>query len=285
MLLRSPAKVNLYLRVGPRRPDGFHSLVSWFCSVGLEDTLEFSPNPSGAVTMSCDLPGVPCDERNLIIRAAQAISDLCPGHPGLHIRLQKRIPMGGGLGGGSSNAALTLRALLMLWRCSLPVSRLNDLAAQLGSDVPFFLHLPSAICRGRGEQITRIAPPVSKAVLLILPPIEMPTPMVYRQFDQMCLGADLETVEHALPDPSLPTADLLSVLVNDLEAPAFAISSQLADLRTQCQHALGRPVRMSGSGSTLFTLYDEIEQAHSAAGVIENQLRTKAIACPLGVLP
>jgi 4-diphosphocytidyl-2-C-methyl-D-erythritol kinase len=293
MLFRSPAKVNLYLRVGPRRADGFHSLISWFSSVGLSDELELTPadpgsvrgaGSNGGITLSCNLPAVPTDERNLVLRAARAIEKVCPNHAALHIHLKKVVPMGGGLGGGSSNAAIALQALNQIWNCSLPEAQLDAMAAELGSDVAFFLHLPSALCRGRGEQVQQIAPPRAQAIVLILPPIAMPTPQVYRRFDELGLGTDLEAVDRSLPDPSLPTLDLLDALVNDLERPAFDLSPELAELRLASERRLGRPVRMSGSGSTLFTLYDDLSQAQSAAEQLSRQLGVDAQSCSLAVL-
>lgn len=285
LTLRSTAKVNLYLRVGPRRPDGFHGLVSWFCSVGLEDELEFGPGEvRGVISLTCDHPEVPCDERNLIVKAGALLAAEGGGdRPGVRVHLRKRIPMGGGLGGGSSNAAAALRGLQQVWGIQLDPEREARIAAQLGSDVPFFLNAPSAICRGRGERITRVAQPVPKGIVLLLPPIAMPTPAVYRKFDEMGLGTDLEAVERTLPDPRLRAEELLPTLVNDLEAPAFAISKELAQLRDRAEKVAGRPVRMSGSGSTLFTLCDEVASAEGMAARLGRDLGIRAVGCALGI--
>lgn len=283
LILRSAAKINLYLRVGPRRPDGFHNLVSWFCMVGLVDDVEFKEavGPgTAAVTLSCDHPDVPCDGRNLILKAATSLS--AEGRPAIQVHLRKRIPMGGGLGGGSSNAATALRGLQQIWGIELSREREMEIAAGLGSDVPFFLGSPSAICRGRGESVTPISPPLATAAVLILPPIAMPTPAVYRRFDEMGMGTDLNDVEAHLPGTDLPTLDLLGRLSNDLEAPAFAISPELGGLRSRAEQLVRRPVRMSGSGSTLFTLYDWGQEATDAAAELHKALGVPAIACSLG---
>ena len=280
LAVTSLAKVNLYLRVGRRRADGFHSLVSWFCTVGLADDLKFTAVSGSEVALACDRAGVPVDGRNLVLKAAGELRPYAKRPGGLHIELRKRIPMGGGLGGGSSNAAAALKAIAQLWQCVLPADRLHEIAGGLGSDVPFFLRGPSAICRGRGELVSPLPPPVARGVLLILPGIEMPTPAVYRKFDEMGLGSDLAKLERELPDPNLRTEELLASLVNDLEAPAFAISAELAGLREEMERSLGRPVRMSGSGSTLFTLYDNEGQAAEAAAKIPSGIQ--AVACSLG---
>ena len=278
--LQSPAKINLLLRVGPRREDGFHSLLSWFSTVGLADVLELELAPAGVIRLTCDHPQVPCDERNLVIKAARLLAGHCGTDLGMRAHLQKRIPMGGGLGGGSSNAAAALTGLTRLWNCQAAPDVLDNLAAQLGSDVPFFLHPPSAICRGRGEIITPAPPPTPQAVLLILPAIAMPTPAVYSQFDEMAMGTDLQSAH--LPPAGLAAMELLPWLVNDLEPPAFALSPELGYLRDRCQAALQRPVRMSGSGSTLFTLYDEAEEADQAGQILHRQFNVSTHACNLG---
>jgi 4-diphosphocytidyl-2-C-methyl-D-erythritol kinase len=283
LVLNSYAKINLCLRVGPPRPDGFHGLVSWFCAVGLADEVEFTQIFASAgrtTTISCDNPEVPCDGRNLVLKAA---TSLCGAdHSPVHIHLRKRIPMGSGLGGGSSNAATTLRGLQQIWGIRLSPEREMEIAASLGSDVPFFLCQPSAICRGRGEQVSRTALPMAQAAVLLLPPITMPTPAVYRKFDEMELGTDLESADAQPPAPELPTMELLGLLRNDLESPAFAIAPELAALRGSAERIAGRPVRMSGSGSALFTLYDSQAQAREASAVLREALGITCVACSLG---
>jgi 4-diphosphocytidyl-2-C-methyl-D-erythritol kinase len=197
--------------------------------------------------------------------------------------LEKRIPLGAGLGGGSSDAARTLAGLNRLWQVDWPAGRLAEVAAQLGSDVPFFLHGPSSVCTGRGE-VVRPVPPPSRArwAVLVLPDVHMPTPAVYRRFDELGLGFDEEIARE--PDwdewSALSAKDLLARLVNDLEAPAFALRPDLAELRRGLEVQLGRVVRMSGSGSSLFTLFDEAEadQARAAAAGISSRPGIRALA-------
>ena len=289
MRVLAPAKINLHLRVGPRREDGFHSLLSWFVTVGLFDTLTFEAAAAGARTsMTCDMPGLPCDERNLVMRVADALAahlavDAKSGSP-LRIALFKRIPTGAGLGGGSADAARALAALNQIWNAGRSAGELSALAARFGSDLSFFFHAPSAICLGRGEIVEPVARPSASWVMLVLPQVEMPTPAVYRQFDAMGLGNVREITE--APDwatwSKLSSEELLTKLVNDLEPPAFEIAPDLGDLRSRIERLLGRPVRMSGSGSSLFTLYDDQSAAIVAAGRIEREKSVKAVAVELG---
>lgn len=295
MNLLAPAKINLHLRVGPRRRDGFHPVASWMCTVGLFDKLTLEPvrlEPgSSDVSLTCDAPGLPIDHTNLVVRMAAGYletarsSDHLATDVGVRAMLEKRIPMGGGLGGGSSDGARTLVGLNRLFRTNWAAKTLSAFAARFGSDIPFFIHGPSSICRGRGEEVRPVRPPRANWVLLILPAIQMPTPAVYRKFDELGLG-EAEVVGEGSDAAwenwgNLPAVDLLAKLVNDLEPPAFAISPALADLRQSAEALLGRAVRMSGSGSSLFTLFDSSQDAAAAVGPIEQSLPVRAIAAPL----
>jgi 4-diphosphocytidyl-2-C-methyl-D-erythritol kinase len=189
------------------------------------------------------------------------------------------------LGGGSSDAARTLLALDALDGAGWPAERLSPIAATLGSDVPFFVYGPSAVCTGRGEVVRPVAPPRPRWAVLVLPPIHMPTPAVYRQFDAMGLGRtrDIDVEPDWAAWTSMSSAELLPALVNDLEAPAFAISPGLGELRAGCERTVGRVVRMSGSGSSLFTLYDAEPEARDAAMRIgtNHGVRAEAVElCP-----
>jgi 4-diphosphocytidyl-2-C-methyl-D-erythritol kinase len=262
----SPAKINLHLRVGPLAADGFHPLLSWMCTVGLYDTMEMRPTHERGIKLACDRADVPVDATNLIVRAGQALD----GQNGAEVTLQKRIPLGGGLGGGSSNAAFALRGFDEIWNLKSPGSKLAEIAARLGSDIVFFLHGPSSVCAGRGERVTPIDRPTPKYAVLIFPRLSMSTPAVYRKFDEMKLGSS-DAIGHQ-PDwnawVKLPALELLKVLVNDLELPAFSLQPELSELKRRIERKIGRIVRMSGSGSTLFTLTDHRQEAETAIAQI-----------------
>jgi 4-diphosphocytidyl-2-C-methyl-D-erythritol kinase len=294
MRVLSPAKINLHLRVGPKRSDGFHPLVSWMVTVGLFDTLDFTLDTAGRVGLSCSDPTLATDDSNLVVRAARMIQaeamrscggetslPTVAGERGVRIKLQKVIPMGGGLGGGSSNAATTLTALNDLWKLNLSRERLSEMASAIGSDVPFFLNGPSGMCTGRGEIISRVGPPRARWVVLVLPEMSMPTAEVYRRFDQMPALPGWDEAVDASQWECLLAEDLLRVLRNDLEPPAFAISPELGRLRNEAEQLVSRPVRMSGSGSTLFTLFDTRECAEQAAFIIQRDLGMRTMTVPI----
>jgi 4-diphosphocytidyl-2C-methyl-D-erythritol kinase len=230
-------------------------------------------------TLSCDDPGLPTDGSNLVVKAATAMADALQSHVSrvgegrtdriepVSAFLAKRIPSGAGLGGGSSDAAATLIGLNALWKLDWPASRLSEIAARIGSDVPFFLCGASSVCTGRGEVVRAAPAPDMKWATLVLPKIDMPTPAVYRRFDEMNLGRE-ESVHGQVDWPAwskLAAAELMPLLVNDLEPAAFSLRPELGELRSKLQRELSHIVRMSGSGSSLFTLCDDADSAASLA--------------------
>ena len=310
MRLLAPAKINLHLRVGTRRDDGFHPLLTWMCTVGLFDTLTLEAAPERApmagragapgaystggsgIRFDCDRNDLPRDEGNLVVRVANAFATELHAErvvTPVSVTLAKRIPVGAGLGGGSSDAAWTLVGLSRLWDAGWAADRLSGFAARFGSDVPFFVaaafRSPSAACAGRGEVVRPLPPPGPKWAVLVLPSFGLSTRDVYARFDELRLGYDRDVASG--PDwhrwAGLGAAQLLPLLVNDLEPAAFSVSPPLAALREEVERTAGRVVRMSGSGSSLFTLFDagEADAASAAARRIAGRNAVTAVAVPL----
>jgi 4-diphosphocytidyl-2-C-methyl-D-erythritol kinase len=299
-----PAKINLHLRVGPKAADGFHPISSWMVTVGLFDKLDLELSHADAdmdsasrVRLTCDDPAIPTDASNLIVKAAAAMFHAAEGEESaarrqakpwsLSAALHKNIPVGAGLGGGSSDAAATMTALNRMLRLNWPPQRLAQIAATLGSDLPFFLFGPSSICAGRGEIVEPTPPPKPRHAVLLLPKIHMPTPAVYRKFDEMNLGRsdDLRNVPNWKQWSALNANDLMPLLINDLEPPAFAINPAVAEMHQRAGKTLNRIVRMSGSGSSLFSLFDSRSEAESAALHVEKTLDVNAVAVELCPYP
>ena len=176
----SPCKFNLFLDVIGRRLDGFHEVVTVIEPLTLCDTLYLHETSDG-IQVSTDHPGVPDGPENIVHRAARLIRQAAGIENGVTIRIEKRVPVAAGLGGGSANAALTLRALNELWRLNLSHSTLARLAADLGSDVPFFLDPRTSLCRGRGEESTPLSPAPAFRVVLVNPGFPIPTRWAYEQ--------------------------------------------------------------------------------------------------------
>ncbi|MBN1554047.1 MAG: 4-(cytidine 5'-diphospho)-2-C-methyl-D-erythritol kinase [Phycisphaerae bacterium] len=254
--LHAPAKINLNLLVGPLREDGFHPVDSCVAGISLYDPIDLQPRNDGKITLVTE--GLSCGpaEENLAYRAALL---LAKGRdvPGVEIRLVKNIPPGGGLGGGSSDAASVLRGLNELWDLNLSNERLCAMGASLGSDVPFFLGSPAGRMTGRGEILEPIDVFPFWAVL-ILPGLACSTAAVYRAFDDQPAPRDEPPPVELLTQPP---SDWRDRLVNHLMQPAFAVCPPLAKLHERLTRALPAPVHLTGSGSSLFVLCDAAAEA------------------------
>jgi 4-diphosphocytidyl-2-C-methyl-D-erythritol kinase len=246
MTLSAPAKINLSLSVLGKRPDGFHAIESHFVTLTLADTLTLAPVSESGIAFTCSDATLPCDGSNLVVRAAQRFHETAGIPAAVRIHLEKKIPHGAGLGGGSSDAAATLRGLNALHGKPLGAETLHALAAGLGSDVPFFLAGGSAICRGRGEIIEPLPFPAPLALLLVKPAFGVPTPWAYSRW------------RDSLEIPGIPYAPQRfpwGTLVNDLERPVFEKYLFLAVLkRWLLQQPEAEGALMSGSGSTCFAV-------------------------------
>lgn len=247
----APAKINLTLRVLRRREDGFHEIETLMAPLSIFDTLEFELRDSGGLVFTCSDPSLPTDRSNLVVKAVQEFCTSLGFQPHMRVHLTKEIPHGAGLGGGSSDAATTLVALDRLFRTELPHPELLRMAADLGSDVPFFLAHSAAWCRGRGEIVEAAPLKESIPVMLIKPPFGVPTPWAYQQWH--------DSLE--IPDiPYGPQKLSWGELVNDLERPVFQKYLQLAELkRWLIEQPETNGALMSGSGSTVFAVLRSAE--------------------------
>ena len=249
----APAKINLSLRVLGRRADGFHDLESLMCPVSVFDTLDVTLRAAGGLEFTCDDATLPAGDDNLVVRAARLFCDRVGIEPHARIALTKHIPHGAGLGGGSSDAATTLLALDRLFATQLSLETLAAMAAELGSDVPFFIYQSAAMIRGRGERVEPVAFPHALPLLLIKPPFGVPTPWAYSRWKD---AREIPDVPHAAQ--TYPWGEL----VNDLERPVFEKHIFLADLK---RWLLAQPeavgALMSGSGATVFAVLRSKEDA------------------------
>lgn len=264
----APAKVNLWLRVGPPQPSGYHDLSTLFCCLELADTVVLRkrrPDDDGALELACAppleaVPDLGPEESNLVVRAARSFLERAGVEEAMHIQLIKRIPAGGGLGGGSSDAGSVLRALRRMHPGAVGDEELLDVAASLGSDVPFFLQgFPLAQGAGRGERLTpaRTLPP--RPVVLIIPPFAVSTAEAYGWLDLD--RGDSPEAQEALQEerhgggPELTWDDVADRARNDFEGPVFARHPELGDLRDSLRALGARPALLAGSGSTVFGVF------------------------------
>jgi 4-diphosphocytidyl-2-C-methyl-D-erythritol kinase len=271
MIVRqAPAKVNLGLAVQRKRPDGYHDIATLFLKISLADTLMFEAMPR-EITVTCDHPDIPSDTGNLVYKAAALLHPLAP-ECGVHIRLQKAIPVAAGLGGGSSDAAATLLALNALWELQLPAAALMQYGAQLGADVPFFV-LPAnaAFGVGRGDELDPLSCPWEFFLVLVKPPLAVSTAWVYQQlkFELTQRPNNTNILKQHLESGDI--ASLGSALFNDLETvvlPQFPVVQEV-------KQALKQPgvvgVCMSGSGPTVYALCLSREVAQEVTGAVAQQ--------------
>lgn len=248
MELSSPAKINLWLRILGRRPDGFHEVETRLCKIGIADRVRVELLGKGrSIELTCNVAGIPLDESNLAFRAIRAFEQSAGQTYAWRIHLEKRIPSGAGLGGGSSNAAAVLRAANDLAGGPLSLPALLEIAGGIGADVPcFLLDTPAADGTGRGEQVTPVEFPWSLPLVLIKPAFPIPTPWAYKNWQA---SQELPGVLYA---PQLcPWGDM----VNSLERPVFEKYRLLAALKTWLLQQKGVEVAlMSGSGSTMLAV-------------------------------
>lgn len=256
---QSPCKVNLLLNILGKRPDGFHELETLLQPVQLTDRLTVSKAAAG-LTLTCTLPGLPVDGSNLVHKAAAAFLQATGITEGISLHLEKNIPLAAGLGGGSGNAAHTLLALNELFDLPLGTARLQELAAALGSDVPFFLQTQPALAVGRGEQVQSLAPfPALRGahVLLIHPGFGISTAWAYQSLAKFPAALNGQPGRAQQLLTLLQGTDLAAAgraFYNSLEAPALPKHPLLA-LYQEFLRANGTPaVLMSGSGSTTFAI-------------------------------
>ena len=244
MHARPRAKVNLSLKVGERGRDGYHQLESVFLRIGLADELvvAFGNDEGRDVLTVTGLAGIETDGNNIVLRAFDAVRRaLGQDLPPLVAQLDKRIPVAAGLGGGSSDAASAIDCALQMWGIGLSPQLRDEVALELGADVPFFAHnVAAARVTGRGEHIEPAAVPANAGLLLVTPPIAMSTAAVFARFDELGGPADTD---------------------NDLWPAAISLEPVLGDLRADLERVTGRPWFMSGSGSTLFAVFDSPAQA------------------------
>ncbi|MEN3943575.1 4-(cytidine 5'-diphospho)-2-C-methyl-D-erythritol kinase [Prosthecobacter sp. SYSU 5D2] len=259
MELSSPAKINLWLRIQGRRPDGFHEVETRLCKVAVADTVRVESSGRGrSVELTCNVPGIPLDETNLAFKAVRAFEQRTGYTQAWRIHLEKRIPSGAGLGGGSSNAAAVLRAANELSGQPLPLDELLEIAGGIGADVPcFLLDAPAADGTGRGEQVTPAEFPWKLPLVLIKPAFPIPTPWAYQRWKD---SKELRGVLYA------PQICPWGSMVNGLERPVFEKHRLLPALKSWLLGQNGvEAALMSGSGSTMFAITETGAQAAALA--------------------
>ncbi|MGB0909428.1 MAG: 4-(cytidine 5'-diphospho)-2-C-methyl-D-erythritol kinase [Nitrospirales bacterium] len=269
--VRAPAKVNLILKVLGRLPNGYHEVWSVMQSVNLFDLLSlrrgFSPND---IRLTCDTAAVPLGKDNIVYRATELVLKKASIDEGVEVHLEKQIPMGAGLGGGSSDAAATIFGLVQLFQLQWSISEMAALGATLGSDVPFFFSMPQALIRGWGQEVVPLTVTGTQWILLVKPEFPIETGWAYQQLAKSrslvpTLSKDLQGIERG---EVLDFDDILPLMENDFEPVLFPEISRLGELKAQILSLGSEVALLSGSGSTIFGVFAQEETALKAMEVI-----------------
>jgi len=274
------AKINLGLRVQGRRPDGYHEIRTVFQTVSLRDRLSFQATNDGKLGLVCSDPGIPTDESNLVLRAASALRERFGVRQGARVELEKMIPAGGGLGGGSSDAAVALAALVTLWEIETDGGELAKIGARLGADVPFFLHGGTALGTGTGTEIRPLEDAPKMHLVVVAPGVHVSTAEAYK-----ALGAPALTKVEPLVNLSVSRTEadfpdsLCGVWSNDFEAVVVRLYPEIGRARERLVETGAERVMLSGSGSSVFGVFESNGEAGRAGAALQGESCWRVFAC------
>lgn len=280
MRVLAPAKINLFLRIIGRRADGYHLLDSLIIPVSLYDEITIDVRKDGSgITITCDDPTLPCDETNLAYKAAALLCREAGVHARVVIDLRKNIPAGAGLGGGSSDAAAVLKSLNTILCLRLSEAELAALAIRLGADVPFFIPCRPARIGGIGEVLTPVPSLPTFPIVIVVPPFSIATPWAYRCFDELPSSESSAVGELTAGHWPFP-----EVLINDLERAVLPQYPQIAQLKNYLLRLGATGALMSGSGSSVFGVFQARAAAEQAMITLRNAGKTFLVE-PLPAIP
>lgn len=287
VVVRAPAKLNLFFELLARRADGFHEIETLMVPIDLFDTLVAAPLASGRIELAChwasggtsgaDLGELPPAEKNLAYRAVALLRHRVGIDCGIALSLTKRIPSLAGLGGGSSDAAAALLAANEVWQLKLSRDELAEVAAQLGSDIPFFLYGGAAVCRGRGEQIEPLATPLPLHFVVARPPVGLSTAAVYQNSSVPVTPRRVEPLLRALQQGD--GRDLPALLHNQLEGAADRLTPWIEKVRREFAAQGCLASQMSGSGTSYFGICRHARHARRVAGRLQSRGIGRIYAC------
>ena len=274
------AKINWSLRVLGKRPDGYHEIETVLQTVSLHDELFFRLDEDSDIKLFCDFPNVPTDHTNLIVRAADLLRARFNLQSGATIRLQKKIPPGGGLGGGSSNAAIALLALSQLWGLNLSLPELTGLASQIGSDVPFFFLGGRSIATGVGTELTPVADCAETSLVIVTPATAISTVTAYAALDSHALTSSnsARILANSCSEADFSSCDQWS-LYNEFEKVIFEMEPEIKRVREALLDAGAQDVLLAGSGSSVFGIFESAEAQRRALEVIQAEAGWRLFAC------
>jgi len=263
----SPAKINLFLHVSEKRQDGYHEIVSLMSCVSLYDIISFDFG-GGITSVMCTDPEIPCDERNHALKAAHLFFEKFRKNEGVKIRIEKNIPAGAGLGGGSSNAATVLSCLNKWFENPFSVEEISEMGLEIGADVPFFLHKKPSLATGIGEKLKDYPLKLAYKILIVYPGFGVLTKEVYNN-----LNLRLTNCKNKLKKLAFMQEFDLKLLCNDLESAAISKYPEINEAKEAILKQGAAGVLMSGSGSSVFGLFSNNDSAINAGNVLSQNPR------------
>ena len=268
--LKAPAKINLFLEVLKKRPDGYHQIVTILQEVGLADSLTLKETPSPEIIIQCPNPHIPTDSRNLAYKAAFLLKKYVGEKKrGVIITIEKKIPVAAGLGGGSSDAAATLKGLNRLWKLNLDTRTLSNLAQEIGMDVPFFIQGGLGLAMGRGEEVSPLKPLPETWFVLAVSPFKVSTAWAYGHLSISPLTRKIK--ENRMILKAIRAGDIVEVgrqLFNRLEEVTMKRHRELVYLKESILSTGAKGALMSGSGPVVFGLFSSRREAWRAKEVL-----------------
>ncbi len=270
MLFKAPAKINLFLRVLRKREDNYHDIASLMQKITLYDELNFSLRPKG-IALTCPDSDLPINADNIVFRAVRAIFNYVNYTSGIEITLNKNIPQAAGLGGGSSDAATTLMAINEICELNLNKTQLMKLGVKLGADVPFFIFGNTALASGIGDKLTHYSHIPKLNIVLINPAFPLSTKTVYENLN---LRLTRKKINYSIP-PVFTLSDVVAQLHNDLEAISLKMHPELQNLKQLLLGHGAQGALMSGSGPTLFGIFNDEISAKRALTSIKQEVPGK----------
>lgn len=275
--LPSYAKINWFLRILGKRDDGFHELCTAFQTVSLHDNLTFAVDEK--LVLTCNKSHVPTNEKNLIIKAANAIREKFAVDKGAKIHLEKNIPSPGGLGGGSSNAAVAVLGLVKLWRIETDFDEILKICKALGSDVPFFLYGGTALGIGRGTEISQAEERNENCILIVTPNVNIATSEAFSRLNAPRLTKDSLKSNLQICRNLAQAFDFRqSALINDFEASVFRIAPEIKIVKEKLLSFGAKNALLSGSGASVFAMFDKEETRQAAQKAIVNEKNWRMFA-------
>jgi len=280
--VHAPAKVNLILRILDRRPDGYHNLWSIMHTVALEDAVTMRASSQRGIRLACNVGGLSVDHTNLVWRAASAVLDRAQLSVGVDIELYKRVPMGAGLGGGSSDAAATILGLNQSLQLGWSREKMAEVGQALGSDVAFFLFAPSAIVSGRGESVRPVTIEGGRWIVLVKPTFEIETKWAYQELAATRAAVRQLSADHGELDrrDRLTWGQVAASVENDFEIPVFTRHPQLGEIKRFLLKRGAQFALLSGSGATVFGLFEEESTARRAGAELAQDAELNLFVVP-----